>query len=108
MLRMRHLVARLLECQILVMEPFIAGPLQALDRLQRCLNRQGLDAFEHLLGYQTISFQSTEAYATDGLRIAEVAGRIDTVSQWGPGTVPAAWHRNGHSAGSRTAAHCRA
>ena len=61
---MGHFVAGLLECQLLVMKPLIAGPLQALDRLQRRLNRQGLDAFEHLLRYQTISFQSTEANAT--------------------------------------------
>src|SRR6516225_5503062 len=73
---MRHLVARLLECQLLVVEPFIAGALQALDRLQRCLNRQGLEAFEHLLRYQTISFQSAEADATGRLRIAEVAAAL--------------------------------
>src|SRR6516164_8346542 len=70
-LRMRHLVPRLLECQLLVMEPFIAGPLQALDRLQRCLKCEGLDAFERLLRYQTICFQSTEADATGRLAIAE-------------------------------------
>src|SRR5215471_21597512 len=76
MLRMRHLVARLLECQILVMEPFISSPLQALDRLQRCLDRQGLDAFEHVLRYQTISFQSTEADATGRLRIPDAAAAL--------------------------------
>src|SRR5215470_9511669 len=73
---MRHLVPRLLECQLLVMEPFIAGPLQALDRLQRCLKCEGLDAFERLLRYQTICFQSTEADATGRLGIAEVAAAL--------------------------------
>jgi hypothetical protein len=73
---MRHLVARLLECKLLVMDPFIASPLQALDYLQRCLNRQGFYAFEHLLRYQTISLQSTEADATGRLRIAGAAAAL--------------------------------
>src|SRR5262245_51281428 len=68
---MRHLVACLLQGELLLMNPFVPGTLQALDRLQRCLNPQGLEAFEHLIRYQTISFQPTKADTAGRFRIAE-------------------------------------
>src|SRR5262249_37381587 len=68
---MRHLVACLLNGELLVMKPFVPGTLQAPDGLQRCLNPQGPGAFEHMIRYQSISFQSTKADATGCFRIAE-------------------------------------